>query len=141
MRIKRRGLCAVLLLGLLIMLLGGCARKEQPLPAGMDGTQVIADAIAVAEELCSGQTQRVYERLRADVAESVTVDDVAALAPSLGDWIGVTGSHAAGQTDKKTGETYAMATLTCKFEEGKRLIYVGFDTQGTLIGLRVSKAE
>ena len=32
-----------------------------------------------------------------------------------------------------------MATLTCKFEKGKRLIYVGFDTEGTLIGLRVSR--
>lgn len=139
MRIKRAA-CAALLLCLLL-LLGGCARQEQPLPAGMDGTQVIAEAITVAEELCSGKAQQVYDRLRADVAEGLTVDDVAALAPSLGDWVGVTGSHAAGQTDKKTGETYAMATLTCKFEKGKRLIYVGFDTEGTLIGLRVSKAN
>lgn len=139
MRIKRVA-CAALLLCLLL-LLGGCARREQPLPAGMDGTQVIAEAITVAEELCSGKAQQVYDRLRTDVAEGLTVDDVAALAPSLGDWVGVTGSHAAGQTDKKTGETYAMATLTCKFEKGKRLIYVGFDTEGTLIGLRVSKAN
>lgn len=139
MRIKRAA-CAALLLCLLL-LLGGCARQEQPLPAGMDGAQVIAEAITVAEELCSGKAQQVYDRLRADVAEGLTVDDVAALAPSLGDWVGVTGSHAAGQTDKKTGETYAMATLTCKFEKGKRLIYVGFDTEGTLIGLRVSKAN
>ncbi len=139
MRIKRAA-CAALLLCLLL-LLGGCARQEQPLPAGMDGTQVIAEAITVAEELCSGKAQQVYDRLRADVAEGLTVDDVAALAPSLGDWVGVTGSHAAGQTDKKTGETYAMATLTCRFEKGKRLIYVGFDTEGTLIGLRVSKAN
>ena len=139
MRIKRAA-CAALLLCLLL-LLGGCARQEQPLPAGMDGAQVIAEAITVAEELCSGKAQQVYDRLRADVAEDLTVDDVAALAPSLGDWVGVTGSHAAGQTDKKTGETYAMATLTCRFEKGKRLIYVGFDTEGTLIGLRVSKAN
>ena len=139
MRIKRAA-CAALLLCLLL-LLGGCARQEQPLPAGMDGAQVIAEAITVAEELCSGKEQQVYDRLRADVAEDLTVDDVAALAPSLGDWVGVTGSHAAGQTDKKTGETYAMATLTCRFEKGKRLIYVGFDTEGTLIGLRVSKAN
>ena len=139
MRIKRAA-CAALLLCLLL-LLGGCARQEQPLPAGMDGAQVIAEAITVAEELCSGKAQQVYDRLRADVAEGLTVDEVAALAPSLGDWVGVTGSHAAGQTDKKTGETYAMATLTCKFEKGKRLIYVGFDTEGTLIGLRVSKAN
>lgn len=139
MRIKRAA-CAALLLCLLL-LLGGCARQEQPLPAGMDGTQVIAEAITVAEELCSGKAQQVYDRLRADVAEGLTVDDVAALAPSLGDWVGVTGSHAAGQIDKKTGETYAMATLTCRFEKGKRLIYVGFDTEGTLIGLRVSKAN
>ena len=139
MRIKRAA-CAALLLCLLL-LLGGCARQEQPLPAGMDGTQVIAEAITVAEELCSGKAKQVYDRLRADVAEGLTVDDVAALAPSLGDWVGVTGSHAAGQTDKKTGETYAMATLTCRFEKGKRLIYVGFDTEGTLIGLRVSKAN
>ena len=139
MRIKRAA-CAALLLCLLL-LLGGCARQEQPLPAGMDGAQVIAEAITVAEELCSGKAQQVYDRLRADVAEGLTVDDVAALAPSLGDWVGVTGSHAAGQTDKKTGETYAMATLTCRFEKGKRLIYVGFDTEGTLIGLRVSKAN
>ena len=138
MRMKRAA-CAALLLCLL--LLGGCARREQPLPAGMDGTTVIAEAITVAEELCSGKAQQVYDRLRADVAEGLTVDDVAALAPSLGDWVGVTGSHAAGQTDKKTGETYAMATLTCRFEKGKRLIYVGFDTEGTLIGLRVSKAN
>ena len=139
MRIKRAA-CAALLLCLLL-LLGGCARQEQPLPAGMDGAQVIAEAITVAEELCSGKAQQVYDRLRADVAEGLTVDDVAALAPSLGDWVGVTGSHAAGQTDKKTGETYAMATLTCRFEKGKRLIYVGFDTEGTLIGLPVSKAN
>ena len=50
MRIKRTA-CAALLLCLLL-LLGGCARREQPLPAGMDGTQVIAEAITVAEELC-----------------------------------------------------------------------------------------
>ena len=99
MRIKRAA-CAALLLCLLL-LLGGCARQEQPLPAGMDGAQVIAEAITVAEELCSGKAQQVYDRLRADVAEGLTVDDVAALAPSLGDWVGVTGSHAAGQTDKK----------------------------------------
>lgn len=127
------------LLLIALLLLTGCTGKTKQLPEGMEAATVIAAAIEVAEELGTGEYQAVYDRLRADIAEGLTVEDVAALNPGLGDWVGVNSSTVSGQKDKASGEYYAMATLGCQFDEGKRTINVGFDSQGVLIGLRVSE--
>lgn len=143
MRLRRRLLALTLALGLLL-LLGGCrSQKSQrlPLPEGMEETAVIEQAIGIAEQLGKGEYDAVYAQLRPDVAKGLTVEDVAGLMPEkLGEWTGVTGSSASGQTDESTGEAYAVATLTCRFADGRCVVQIGIDTEGNLIGLRVQKS-
>ena len=137
-RLAALGCCLLLLLSL-----AGCFRQSQklPLPEGMDAAETIAKGIEVAECLGNGDYRSIYERLRSDVAATLTIEDVAALDPKLGSWQGVTGSAARGMEDEASGEYYALVTMTCRFEKGKRLISAGFDADGTLIGLRVAEVE
>ncbi len=128
------------LLACLLLLLTGCRQEQKlPLPEGMDAAAVIEDGIAVATQLGEGEYRAIYERLRADVADSLRIEDVSGLNPGLGGWQGVTASSVRGMEDKNSGEYYAMVTMTCQFEKGKRVIRVGFDQEGTLIGLSVAE--
>lgn len=128
------------LLGCLLLLLTGCRQQEKlPLPDGMEAAEVIAAGVEVATQLGEGEYCAIYERLREDVAATLQIADVSALNPGLGEWQGVTASSARGMEDSDSGEYYAMVTMTCKFEKGKRVIRVGFDQEGTLIGLSVTE--
>ena len=124
----------------LLMLLCGCRQEQKlPLPEGMEASAVIAAGIDVATQLGEGEFRTIYDSLREDVAASLQIEDVAKLDPHLGDWRGVNASSARGMEDKDSGEYYAMVTMTCQFEKGKRVIRVGFDQDMTLIGLSVTE--
>ena len=124
----------------LLMLLCGCRQEQKlPLPEGMEASAVIAAGIEVATQLGEGEFRAIYDSLREDVAASLQIEDVAKLDPHLGDWRGVNASSARGMEDKDSGEYYAMVTMTCQFEKGKRVIRVGFDQDMTLIGLSVTE--
>ena len=124
----------------LLMLLCGCRQEQKlPLPEGMEASAVIAAGIDVATQLGEGEFRAIYDSLREDVAASLQIEDVAKLDPHLGDWRGVNASSARGMEDKDSGEYYAMVTMTCQFEKGKRVIRVGFDQDMTLIGLSVTE--
>ena len=128
------------LIACLLLLLTGCRQeKKLPLPEGMDTETVIAEGIDVATRLGEGDYRSIFEQLREDVAASLQIEDVAALNPHLGNWQGVTASSARGMEDKASGEYYAMVTMVCQFEEGKRVVRVGFDQEGILIGLSVAE--
>ena len=126
----------IVALALCALMLSGCGAA---LPEGLDESTVASAAEEVAEQLAAGETEAIYEKLRSDVAEKLTEEDVAALVPkSAGAWEKIITTEVRSRTDKGSGEEYALAMVVCQFEEGRVTISAAFDGEMQLIGLQVS---
>ena len=126
----------IVALVLCALVLSGCGAA---LPEGLDESTVASAAEEVAEQLAAGETEAIYEKLRPDVAGTLTEEDVAALVPkSAGVWEKIVTTEVRSRTDKGSGEEYALAMVVCQFEEGRVTISAAFDSEMQLIGLQVS---
>ena len=134
MRMKK---CLPLLLCLL--LLTGCSPKE--LPEGMEEETVIADGQEIVELLVDGDYEEVYGRLRKDVAETTSPENIRELMESTvenaGVYLGRRDSMATGKT--VDGEEYGEAVILCEYKKKDVLFRVNFDLDGNMVGLNIQK--
>lgn len=126
-------------MAVLLLLLSGCEGK--PLPAGMEEETLLRHGREMVILLTGGDYEAVLERMREDVAASVTAEDIRALVISQTDGAGVyhqiDSSMATGQSSN--GEEYGVAVFYCKYEKKNVLFRLAFDTNYELIGLEVKK--
>ncbi len=120
-------------------LLAGC--QGNPLPDGMDESTVLSAGKDVLLLVVDGAYQDVYDLFRADVADSITVDDIRNLALRQLDGAGVykqiDSSMVTGQSSG--GENYGVAVLYCEFSKDTVLFRAAFDTTMELIGIDIKK--
>ena len=117
------------MLALVVLLLCGCQGK--PLPEGMDEAVLLP----------GGDYEAALERMRPDVAETVTAEDLQSLVLRQTDGAGVykeiDSVMATGQSSN--GEDYGVAVVYCKYSKKNVLFRLAFDTSYELIGLEVRK--
>lgn len=133
-------LVAALLLPML--LLTGC--KGNPLPEGMDETQLLDAGREIVALLAAGDYEQVASRFRGDVIQdnNITADTVKELMDSVssaGAYVRETDTLATGQTDEDSGEHYGVAVIYCKHEKKNVRYRIAFDTDMTMIGMGVEK--
>ncbi len=137
-------------LALSLFLLSGCGTpKGNPLPEGMDETQLLDAGREVMALLTSGEYQAVVDALRPDVVEAgtkngpITAADIESImVPTIekaGAFVEETEAMATGQSDKDSGESFGVAVFVCKHEKKNVRYRLAFDTDLTLIGLQVRK--
>lgn len=124
----------------LLLLLPVCACSGNPLPEGMEESQVLDAGREVVELLNGEKWQEVYDRLRADGQATCTPDDIRSLMEETlakaGDIVRETDAMATGQT-LDSGEAYASAVFYFKHEK-KRVYYrIAFSTDMELMGFEV----
>ena len=93
------------------------------------------------ELVTAGDFQAVRAALRPDVAETVTEEDLRALAArqleGAGDFRRIESSMTTGQSSD--GEDYGVAVLYCRFAKDRVLFRLAFDPDLALIGLEIRK--
>ncbi len=128
-----------LALAAMLLLLCGCQGK--PLPAGMDEETLLKNGREVAVLLAGGGYQAVLDRMRADVAASVTAEDLQKLVIQQTDGAGtyrqIDSAMTTGQSSD--GEEYGVAVIYCSYTRKNVLFRLAFDTGYQLIGLEVRK--
>lgn len=126
---------------LVIALLLLCACQGKPLPEGMDEETLLKNGREVAVLLAGGDYQGVLDRMREDVASSVTVEDIQSLAIKQTDGAGtykqIDSAMTTGQSSN--GESYGVAVVYCSYTKKNVLFRLAFDTNYQLIGLEVKK--
>lgn len=136
MKRKTRSLA---MLALVVLLLCGCQGKA--LPEGMDEAVLLQKGRETALLLAGGDYEAVLGRMRPDVAETVTAEDLQSLVLRQTDGAGVykeiDSVMATGQSSN--GEDYGVAVVYCKYSKKNVLFRLAFDTGYELIGLEVRK--
>ena len=136
MRQKIRSLAA---LALVVLLLCGCQGK--PLPEGMDEETLLQNGRETVLLLASGNYGAVLERMRPDVAENVTAEDIQSLVLKQTEGAGVykqiESSMTTGQSSD--GESYGVAVFYCNYAKKNVMFRLAFDPNYSLIGLEVRK--
>lgn len=124
-----------------LILLAGCAGGEeppQPLPEGMEETALLEAGQEIVDLLCAGEYQTVYDQLRDNVRDGLTVDDLAAVMDPVleeaGTFQSVEESSAYGDTEV---EPLGVADLLCGFSQEQVRFRVVFDPEMTLTGFSV----
>lgn len=134
-----RAIKTFLFLLLSLVLLAGCQGKA--LPDGMEERTLLNAGRDVMLLVVEGAYDEVWDCLRADVAETVTPEDIANLAHAQldgsGDYRQIDGSMTTSQTSD--GETYGVAVLYCEFSKNDILFRLAFDPNMSLIGLNIQK--
>lgn len=122
---------------LLALLLAGCQGKA--LPLGMDADELLQAGRDVMLRIVAGEYEEVHSALREDVRETVTVEDIQALALEQLDGAGVykeiNSSMTTGQTVQN--EQVGIAVMYCTFSEKEVLFRVSFDSEMRLVGLSI----
>ena len=137
LRQKAQSLAA---LALVVLLLCGCQGK--PLPEGMAEETLLKNGREVAVLLAGGDYEAVLDRMRPDVAEKVTAEDLQNLVLKQTDGAGVYKEIDSAMTTGQSsdGEEYGVAVLYCKYTKKNVLFRLAFDTDYALIGLEVRKS-
>lgn len=134
-----RRLTSLAVLALCLLALAGC--RGRALPAGMEEQALLEAGREVLELVTAGDFQAVRAALRPDVAETVTEEDLRALAArqleGAGDFRRVESSMTTGQSSD--GEDYGVAVLYCRFAKDRVLFRLAFDPDLALIGLEIRK--
>ena len=127
------------MLALVVLLLCGCQGKA--LPEGMDEAVLLQKGRETVLLLAGGDYEAVLGRMRPDVAETVTAEDLQSLVLRQTDGAGVykeiDSVMATGQSSN--GEDYGVAVVYCKYSKKNVLFRLAFDTSYELIGLEVRK--
>lgn len=136
MRCKTR-LAAVLALALLLL----CGCKGKPLPAGMAEETLLKNGREVAALLAGGDYEAVLDRMREDVAASVTAEDLQSLmirqTEGAGVYKQIDSAMVTGQSSD--GEEYGVAVIYCSYSKKNVLFRLAFDINYELIGLEIKK--
>lgn len=140
MKRKIAGLLALTMLASLF-LLSGCGRSGS-LPEGMEEDAVKAAGQEVLDHLIAGEYQAVADAFRADLREEfgVTADSVKAAMDTTeeaGAYVKSSESTVAKGDPKNFDEPYAVAIFYCEHEEKDVIYEFSFDTDLTLVGLRI----
>lgn len=132
---RRKWLAAVLCL----LVLTGC--RGRALPGGMDQEELLRAGVDVVELIAGGDLQEVHNRLRSDVAGTVSLEDLRKATENglegAGTYRYVESSMTTGQSSD--GEEYGVAVLYCRFAGARVLFRVAFDPEMNLIGLEVRR--
>ena len=144
MKKKRIALLLVLAMVLTLGLLTGCKKTEgNPLPEGMDEAAVLDAGREVVALLTAEDYQAVVDRMRPDVvASGVTAANIKTAMDGVakaGKYVEESDAMATGQTDKDSGEEYAVAAIFAKHEKKGVRYRVAFDQDMNLIGLQIRK--
>lgn len=135
----KRILCSAVGLLLSLALLTGCQGKA--LPEGMSEDALLEAGKTVMLLVVQGDYQSVLEAFRADVQETLTVEDIQTLALRQLDGAGVykqiEKSMTTGQSSD--GEYYGVAVLYCEFSEKDILFRLAFDADMALIGMDIQQ--
>ena len=136
MRQKARSVAA---LALAVLLLCGCQGK--PLPEGMDEETLLKNGREVAVLLAGGDYEAVLDRMREDVAASVTAEDLQSLmirqTEGAGVYKQIDSAMVTGQSSD--GEEYGVAVIYCSYSKKNVLFRLAFDINYELIGLEIKK--
>ncbi len=128
-------LCAALLL-ILCLALAACAPG---LPDGFDGDAVTAQAEQDVALINTRDFEAVVNRLRADLQDAVTVEDLetawGGALDALGAYDGVKDTGTSGTKDRETGEAYAVAIVVAQYENGTATFTLSYDADLALVGL------
>lgn len=135
----RKRLCSAIGLLLSAVLLAGCQGKA--LPEGMDQGALLEAGKDVMLLVIQGDYEAVLEQFRPDVRETISVEDIQALALRQLDGAGVYKQIEESMTTGQSGdgEEYGIAVLYCEFSEKDVLFRVAFDTDMTLIGIDIQQ--
>lgn len=136
----KRALLLPLALGLLLSL-SGCRVSGNPLPEGMDSTELLVQGREVACMLNNGSWQEIYDLLRDDAKETSSPEDIQAYMEDFLDKAGAYVSEsdimATGQKLKDTGEEYGTAVLYCRHEKKSVIYRIAYSTDMELMGIQV----
>lgn len=135
----KKALCTAVGLLLSAVLLVGCQGKA--LPAGMDEAALLEAGKDVMLLIVQGDYEAVLEQFRSDVRETLTVEDVQALALRQLDGAGVYKQIGKSMTtgQSQNGEDYGIAVLYCEFSEKDVLFRLAFDQDMALIGIDIQQ--
>lgn len=138
MKKRAMSLGAVLLL---LFLLAGCTTKGNPLPEGMEESELLSAGREVVQLIVKGDCEALHGRLREDQQEAVRVEDIQAVILRELDDVGVyqeiRDSMVTGQTAQ--GESLGVGVFYCTFSKDKVLIRTAFDPEMHLVGFSVQK--
>ena len=136
----KRALLLPLALGLLLSL-SGCRVSGNPLPEGMDSTELLVQGREVACMLNNGSWQEIYDLLRDDAKETSSPEDIQAYMEDFLDKAGAYVSEsdimATGQKLKDTGEEYGTAVFYCKHEKKNLMYRIAYSTDMELMGIEI----
>ena len=141
----KKRLLALCMAACTAFLLCSCsAVKGNPLPEGMDETEVLEAGSQIVTDLNEGDWQAVYDLLREDAKQQTASPDAIrdhmnAVLEKVGAFKSIEESMATGQKLKDTGEEYATAVFYCKHEKNQAMYRIAFSTELELIGLQVTK--
>lgn len=135
----KRWICAGLSLLMVTLLLAGCSGgKGDPLPEGMEWSEVLTQGETVTEQLIRKEYEAVYDQLRDDVRAELSVEDIAAIMdPALeeaGAFEKMSETQARGDNEV---EPLGVADILCEFSEEKVRFLIVFDPDMTLTGFSV----
>ena len=135
----RKALCSAAGLLLSLALLAGCQGKA--LPEGMREDDLLEAGKDVMLLVVQGEYDTVLSEFRADVRETLTADNIQALALNQLDGAGVykqiEKSMTTGQSSD--GEDYGVAVLYCQFSEKDVVFRLAFDPDMALIGMDIQQ--
>ena len=140
----RKRILALLLLTMTVSMLAGCRSGDRgnELPPGMDKEQVFAQGREVVALLAAEDWRAVYDRLRQDVKQATSAQEIGTYMQEMLQAYGVyqkeTDAIVTGQK-LDSGEQYATAVIYCRHEK-KDLVYrIAFSAEMELIGFQVKK--
>lgn len=130
---------SMLLAVLALLVMTGCGGKS--LPEGMSEEELLAAGREVLLLAVEGDYDAVWERLREDVRETVTVESIRSVVLTNVDGAGVYKQIESSMTtgQESGGETLGIAVLWCEYAEDDVLFRIAFDEDLSLVGLSVKK--
>ena len=116
----------------------GCGFR---LPENMEEAELDAAAENVIALINADDYGAVYNLLREDVREQVSVEYLQAeldpVMEEFGAFLKIKDSAAASATDEDSGEQYVVVMVVCSYENGKAKFNLTYDLDMQLIGLYV----
>ena len=125
-----------------LLLLSGCKVSGNPLPEGMDATELVVQGREVAAMLNRKEWQEVYDLLREDARETSSPEAIQeymeGFLDNAGTYVTESDIMTTGQTIKDTGEEYGTAVLYWKHEKKNLMYRIAYSTDMELMGIQIT---